>query len=168
MKRGIFLWGFIFTAALGTLLHFVYEWSGENPAAALFSAVNESTWEHLKLLFVPMVLFGIYQYFKYEKNNPCFIPAKLKGILSGMLFITVFYYTYRGIIGRNIDFLNIFDFFLGAAVAWYTEFKSLRKSKTCSPLCVGFSLFVLVVIGVLFSVFSFYPPDLGIFAEPTV
>ena len=54
MKQSIPSWqigGFVFEGALGTLLHFVFDWSGGNVAAALFSAVNESIWEHMKLLF---------------------------------------------------------------------------------------------------------------------
>ena len=45
--------GFIFVAALGTLLHFTFEWSNQNRIVAFFSAVNESMWEHLKLLVFP-------------------------------------------------------------------------------------------------------------------
>lgn len=41
------LWGFLFVAALGTVLHFLYEWSGESTLAALVSGVNESVWEHM-------------------------------------------------------------------------------------------------------------------------
>lgn len=42
----------IFTFIFGTLLHFTYEWSNQNLVVSLFSAINESTWEHLKLLYV--------------------------------------------------------------------------------------------------------------------
>lgn len=167
MKRGIFVLGFIFTAAVGSLLHFVYEWSGEVLWAGYISAVNESTWEHLKLLFVPMVLFGVYEFFKYGRDNPCFFPAKLKGILSGMLFITAFFYTYRGILGRNIDWLNIFDFILGSAVAWLVQYKSLKRKKPCSPIAHGIALFGLIILGFLFAVFTFDPPSMGIFIDPT-
>ena len=41
----------IFVFILGTLLHFTYKLSGENGVVAIFSTVNESTWEHLKLLY---------------------------------------------------------------------------------------------------------------------
>ena len=44
---------------MGTLLHFLFDWTGGNAVVALFSAVNESIWEHLKLLFYPMVLFAV-------------------------------------------------------------------------------------------------------------
>ena len=49
--------GFLFVAAAGSLLHFLYEYSGQNPLAACISPVNESTWEHLKLLFFPYLVF---------------------------------------------------------------------------------------------------------------
>lgn len=64
MGKRLFYWelaGALFTAALGTLLHFVYDWSGGWGAAAAFSAVNESTWEHMKLLFSPCSCFPWYR-----------------------------------------------------------------------------------------------------------
>ena len=36
--------GLVFSAVLGTLSHFFYEWSGQNPVVALVSPINESTW----------------------------------------------------------------------------------------------------------------------------
>ena len=56
------LFRFIFISVLGVLLHFTYEWSGDNAVVGLFSAVNESTWEHLKLLFFPFLLRVIEAY----------------------------------------------------------------------------------------------------------
>ena len=64
MRKRLLLWeaaGFLIAAAGGTLLHFLYEWSGEQLLAAVISAVNESTWEHMKLLFVPVFLFSVVQ-----------------------------------------------------------------------------------------------------------
>lgn len=168
MKRGFFVFGFIFTAALGTILHFLYDWVGKSPVVAFVSAVNESTWEHLKLLYVPMVLFGIYEYFRYGRDTACFFPAKFKGILSGMLFIVLFFYGYRGILGYNLDFLNILDFYFGSAVAWTVQYKALKSKRSCSPISHGIALFGIVILGVLFAVFSFYPPSLGIFIPPEV
>lgn len=93
--------GFIFVVVVGTLLHFVYHWSGNAPIVGIISPVNESTWEHLKLLFVPMLLFSIIEYFAVGKAFPGFIAAKAFGILLGMLVILAIFYTYTGIIGKN-------------------------------------------------------------------
>ena len=54
--------GLLWTLAAGNLLHFVYQWTGERTVAGLFAAVNESTWEHMKLLAVPWVLFSLVEY----------------------------------------------------------------------------------------------------------
>ena len=45
----------------GSLFHFVYDWTGKNTFAGLFFPTNESTWEHMKLAFLPMNLYGIYK-----------------------------------------------------------------------------------------------------------
>ena len=52
--------GIVFTSILGTLAHFIYEWSNENFLVGLFTPVSESTWEHMKLLFFPMLLYGVF------------------------------------------------------------------------------------------------------------
>ena len=70
MKRKLRRWeimGFAVTGLLGTLLHFVYEWTGENRIVAAFSAVNESTWEHMKLLFVPFLVFAVVEFIVFSE-----------------------------------------------------------------------------------------------------
>ena len=97
----------IFVCIAGTLLHFTYEFFGENNFVALFSAVNESVWEHLKLLFFPLLLTTILGYIYMGKNIPNFLCSKALGIIISMLFIIIFFYTYTGIIGKSILFIDI-------------------------------------------------------------
>ena len=69
MKRTVWLWqlfGFAVTSLLGTVLHFLYEWLGEAVWIAPFSGVNESTWEHMKLLFWPMLAFAAFERLFFE------------------------------------------------------------------------------------------------------
>lgn len=55
-----YVWiGFFFCLILGSLSHFFYQWSGNTPAVGLFSPVNESAWEHMKLVFFPVLLYAI-------------------------------------------------------------------------------------------------------------
>lgn len=76
------LFRFIFISVLGVLLHFTYEWSGDNAVVGLFSAVNESTWEHLKLLFFPFLLLTILEVLLRGNMLPeQFLPARVLGIL---------------------------------------------------------------------------------------
>ena len=58
----IWTWAGFFTAAvLGTLDHFAYDWSGKSLPVGAFCAVNESTWEHMKLLFFPVLVAAVVQ-----------------------------------------------------------------------------------------------------------
>lgn len=50
--------GAVFTIITGTLLHFVYEWSGESLFVGIFSPINESVGEHFEVVVFPYGLFG--------------------------------------------------------------------------------------------------------------
>lgn len=158
--------GFFFTSLMGTLLHFLYEWSGNSPVAALFSAVNESTWEHLKLLVIPFLLFSILEYFIYGKTHGNFAAAKFFGALAGMLTITVLFYTYSGILGYSLPAINIAIFYIGVFMAYYVSFRILKGQRFPSRTAKRLSLLGIVGLLALFFYFTFDPPKLGIFSDP--
>lgn len=112
----------IFTWILGTILHFTYDWSNQNAIVGAFSAINESTWEHLKLLFFPMLITTIigYFYLKPKEEYKNFLCAKTIGILVALVFVVIFFYTYTGVIGTNFAILDIGSFFVGVFLGEYT------------------------------------------------
>lgn len=166
MKRKVRLWslmGFAVTSLLGTLLHFLYDRTGGSVYVAPFSGVNESTWEHMKLLFWPMLLFAVVQSFFFRERSD-FWCIQRDGILLGLLLIPVLFYTYNGVIGSSPDFINIAIFFVAAAVAYLYETKRLFGSDTaCIPVLAITSL---AVIALLFVLFTFRTPILGLFRDP--
>ena len=166
MKREIGLWqliGFSVAALGGTLLHFLYAWLGEAAWIAPFSGVNESTWEHMKLLFWPMLLFAIVQSAFFRERGD-FWCVKLRGILLGLGLIPVLFYTYNGVIGKSPDWLNIAIFFASAAIAYAYEARRFKKGVPCKSARLAIGL--LVALAVLFAVFTFATPVLGIFRDP--
>ena len=166
MKRSIDLWqlfGFGVTSLGGTLLHFLYDWLGGATAAAPFSGVNESTWEHMKLLFWPMFIYAVVQSF-FFKDRRDFWCIKLRGILFGLALIPVIFYTYNGVIGRSPDWLNITIFFLAAAAAYLFETRLFNAKTSFKNPSVCFAL--LCIIGLIFGLFTFVTPRLGIFRDP--
>lgn len=168
MKRSIPVWqliGFIFTALLGTFLHFLFDLTDGNIIAALFSAVNESIWEHMKLLFYPMVIFSLFEYFSWGKNVPGFWWIKLFGILLGLVLIPVLYYTYTGIWGINADWFNITIFFLAAAAAYRFECYLFQK-KSAPSLTEWIPISLILTISLLFTGMTFYPPEIPFFQDP--
>lgn len=167
MKRSIGTWellGFGITSLLGTLLHFLYDWLGESVFIAPFSGVNESTWEHMKLQFWPMFLFAIFQYF-FFKDYRIYWCVKARGILLGLTLIPFVFYMYNGVIGKSPDWFNIAIFFISAGVAYIFEYKQFKneKIKCRSPMLKFMLLFIL---SLLFVVFTFLTPKIGIFQDP--
>ena len=165
MKRTVPYWqmiGFIFTAVAGTLLHFLFDWTGENPVAALFSAVNESIWEHLKLLFYPMLLFAAIEYFVWGRETKGFWCVKLIGILLGFSLIVTVYYTYTGALGVKADWFNITLFFLAAGIAHWAQTKLFQRGICCGK----WGILLIFLLAVLFTVWTFSPPQIPLFADP--
>lgn len=152
----------IFVCILGTLLHFTYKISGENKLVASFSAVNESVWEHLKLLFFPMLLTTITGYFYLGKNIPNFLCAKTLGLITSILFIIVFFYTYSGIIGRSITFIDIASFFIAVILGEFLSFKLMTSNFECNNIV---SVFVLIILLVSFITFTYFTPEIGLFKD---
>ena len=167
MTLKTFLSRFLFISVLGVLLHFTYEWSGDNPIVALFSAVNESTWEHLKLLFFPMLLLTIIELLFTEKRQlpSNYLFARTIGILSGMAFIVIAFYTLTGVFAKLPDAVNITLYFLGVFLALCIENKINRGNSQNHS---AFAAIVLLALTIAFFVFSKYPPSIGLFANPVL
>ncbi len=168
MKRNMGWWqaaGFAAVSLLGTGLHFLYDLTG-NSVTALFSSVNESTWEHMKLLFFPMLLFAIAESLFLGKEYENFWCVKLCGILTGLLLIPVIFYTLNGVFGKTPDFVNISIFFIAAAAAFICETLIFKKgSLTCKFSKSAIAL--LCLIALCFWVFTFFPPQIPLFQDPT-
>ncbi len=158
------LWGFAATSLLGTLLHFLYEWTGKSVLAAPFSGVNESTWEHMKLLFWPMLLFAVLQSFFFCGRTDYWC-IKLRGALLGLALIPVLFYTYNGAIGKSPDLINIAIFFISAAASYLYETRlfTSRKLRCRYPVI---AVVLLCVMGGMFALFTFSTPETGIFRDP--
>ena len=157
----------IFCLILGTILHFTYEWFNYNVIVGLFSTINESVWEHLKLLFFPMLFLTLFELFFFRDRLPKnFLQVRTCGIFLGMGLIVVVFYTLLGVIGTSIDFLNIALFFVAVFFALWSENKQYRNSESKKETSsTAFS--ILLIFTLLFFVFTFLPPDIGLFWEIT-
>ena len=166
MNKSIFkfqLFSAIFIAILGTFFHFTYNWSEENFIVGLFSAVNESTWEHLKLLFFPTLLTIIIGYFYIGKDIPNFLCSKTLGLITSMLFTIIFFYTYTGILGYNIAIINILTFYIAVILGEYTTYRIMLSNFKCNK---KIAIIILSVLFACFVIFTFNTPQIGLFKDP--
>ncbi|MBE7068584.1 MAG: hypothetical protein E7381_04705 [Clostridiales bacterium] len=167
MKNSLSVWtlgAFTFTAVVGTLLHFLYQWTGFL-ALAPFCAVNESTWEHMKILFFPMLLFTLIQGKFFANTFPNYWSVKFVGTLIAVLLVPLLFYTYNGAFGKSPAWVNIAIFFLSAGIGYLVEFFLFKKEerKPASPVA---PVLLFCLLTALFILWTFFPPLLPLFQDP--
>jgi hypothetical protein len=155
--------GVAFVSVLGTLAHFFFEWSKGNLFVGLFCPVNESTWEHLKLLFFPFFVYSLIEYWLIGKNWKNFWFAKAIAVIIGMVFIVVGFYTYSGVLGRNFMIADIALFFISVFLSFGISYYLLRKGFCYGRKWQVMGVLAFVVISALFMLFTFYPPQIHLF-----
>lgn len=156
---------FVIACVLGFIFHFIYDWTKANPIAGLFFPINESTWEHLKLIFFPILLLSLIEYFIFGIQYANFIFTKFLSVLLGMAITVVLFYTYTGIYGKNSDILNVLIYFISMAAAYVFSYRCIRSKKLSGiPAIVGYWGFVILML--FFFLFTMFPPKIGLFISP--
>ena len=138
----------IIISILGTLFHFLYDISKHNKVVGLFAAVNESTWEHIKIALTPTILWSIYDGYIYG-TNPNYFTAKLSSLLILITFIPTIFYLYKYFTNKPIIIVDILIFYIAIILSQFS-FYSIIKLQT-----LGFTTNYLSCISI-FIVFGFY------------
>jgi len=158
--------GLFFITTLGTSLHFLFELSGEWPPMALFAAVNESVWEHLKMAFWPGLLwsaltahlFGGWSDWRYW-------GCRGLSLMVPPIMIVVLFYGYTAILGTHSLIADVIVFYVAVTlgqIAFYFIIK--QGNNLVQTLRVGVGLLIASVI--LFSTLSYFPLPFGMFIDP--
>lgn len=160
------LWAVLPLSVLGSLLHFAYDWSGRNRFVALFSAVNESYWEHIKIAFWPVLLWFMALFAVGGWAIPGFIPAATVALYSVPVTMIAVVFGYKALAGRNILWIDIFAFFLTIAVALLV-FVLIATELHASGWSIIVSGVFLVLLGIAFARFTWNPPrEPDLFIDP--
>lgn len=169
MRKRLVWWefsGFLWTAAVGSLLHFLYDWSGGSAVAAVLSAVNESVWEHMKLLVMAAAFFTAAQVWRLGRVYPNLPAVRGVSILAGALMIPLMYYTVTGAFRPQPTWVHISIFFLAAAGMFLLDYRLLR---TGLPRAEGMQLLGFLLLWGLLFVFvwcTFRPPEFPLWRDP--
>ena len=145
----------LFSLILGTLLHFTYEWSGNNLFVGSFSAVNESIWEHLKLVFYPMIIAMIVEYFFIKENVNNYIEAKTIGIFTVISFIA------------SIIIIDILIFIFSIILGEYIAYKLMKRKNESTVLSTSLSIIILIFFLLCFIIFTYLPLEVNLFRDIT-
>lgn len=149
---------------LGSLSHFLYKLSGDAAIFALFCPINESVWEHLKLLFFPFLFITAIQWYRQKPPLLPFFYHRFLGILCGLLTTVVLFYTYTGVIGRHFLVIDLLIFAFSVIVSFCASRYFFRKCTLVPSQAIIFSLWIAAAL--FFFVFSCFPPNIPLFFPP--
>ncbi len=160
----IFIIEFFFVSLVGTFLHFLYDLTNHNKLVGVFSAVNESVWEHIKLALTPTFLFSLIDGYFYGYYNNYFF-AKLISILSIIIVMPLLFYGSKLFLKKHITIVNILIFFITVFVSEYLMYKLLFMCPV-SYFTKYISLVLLFITFAFYLLLTIFPLENIIFKDP--
>ena len=159
LKRKDILVGSIFIFLLGSLFHFTYELLGNNFLVSIFSATNESVFEHTKLVLYPIIIWYLIFYFKNKTkvNKNGLFSSMIINLIFSILIIPLLFYFYTGAFGIESLLVDLIIFYISSLGGLLVAKKFYQKKKI-----LPWQLFLIIII-LLYGIWTFYPLNLPIF-----
>lgn len=152
----------IFSCVIGTVLHFTYEASRHNNVVSIFSPVNESVWEHVKMALTPLIFFSIINLIIYGVNSITLFSV-FTTLITVIILIPILFYSYFIFTKKELVITDILIFYLSIILAYL--FGNMVLNLNGSILLLIIDIIGLLLI--LFSYFSFtkFPPKIFLFKD---
>lgn len=157
------LWGIPALFAAGSATHFIYDVLGKNPIVGTLAPVNESIWEHTKLVYVPTLAWWGGYWLKKRKILPArrWFGAALAALVTAIWVIPTGFYCYTGCIGRHFLIADISLLLLANALGQFVGKHIFRHCKKGISLAI--SVGAMIIMGLIYALFTFFPPNLPLF-----
>lgn len=145
----------VFLFLLSFLWHFVYDWFPNN-IFALFFPVNESIWEHMKIIYYCLFMGSILEFVLCKKNNikinNFYIEAMVKSIL-GVIFYLIIFVPFYLWLGESL-LISISLMLITYIFMEYIGYKIL----TGEEMNINILPVIIIVLGcIMFVILTFYP-----------
>ena len=116
--------------------------------------------------FFPMLAYSLFMDYKLKEEYPCVTSSLCIGVILSTVLIPIIFYTYTGILGYSISVLNIGYFIISIVVAFIVV---CRLTESCKAQKFEWALKMSVLLlMLLFFVFTGFQPNIALFMDPTV
>lgn len=168
VQKSLIYYGIPIISILGMFFHFLFDLVSQNVIFSLIAPVNESVWEHLKLVFFPVVIYWMISYWllkkEYDPSINHWIKGLCAGVFSGMFLVVFAHYGILGAFGSIGTAIDIAIFVLSIALTQLVGFNVYNVS-TNQQLWFYVSLFLLLLFVVAFALFTYNPPRILFFFD---
>ena len=101
--------------------------------------------------------------FFFGKSQNNFLCSKTIGVLVSLAFTVIFFYTYTGILGKNIAIIDICSFIMAVLLGEFLSYLLIINNFKCNN---KIAMFILIIFLALFIIFTNNPPKIGLFKDP--
>lgn len=137
----------IFLFLLSFLWHFMYDWF-PCVLTSIFFPVNESIWEHMKIIFYCLFIGGVLE----KKGNNYYLNILVKPLVGVLFYLIIFIPLYL-IFGESM--------FISLSLMLFTyiimELLGIKISKQEELNIKALPIIIIILISILFSILTFYP-----------
>ena len=154
--------GILVLFVVGSLFHFLYSLTGECFIVGLFGPINESIFEHTKMVVLPIFIWWFIFYLFRKKDlfvNAWFTSAII-AMISAIIAIPMLFYFYSQAFGIESLVIDILILLVSLAIGQILGLHYYRHGKGIE---YHFAIVLMIVIIILFAFFTINPPAFPIF-----
>ena len=145
-------------------IHFIYDLF-PNFISSIFAPVNESIWEHMKILFTSIVITGVIQKIIVKKKNLNFNNVCISNVTSGILSIPIYLIMFipiYNLMGENL-FISLFIMLITIIISEWISY-SIMNMKDLG--LEDASIILVIAMYVIFIMLTYNPPSSSLFEDP--
>jgi len=154
----------IITFLLCFLSHFMYKWF-PNPIVSILFPVNESIWEHMKMLYTTLLIYGIIEYFILKKfdidNHNFFLTTLIKSVIIIPIYLIIFLPLYN-LLGENM-FISLSVMLISIIIVNLIGYKLLQYHEIKYQNII--SIFFIILIYLIMGFLTYNTPRMEIFFD---
>lgn len=149
---------------LAFLTHFLYDWF-PNRIFSIFFPVNESIWEHMKMLFTTILLYELIEFIilkiKNIKVNNFLFASFTSAILSIPIYLIMFLPIFYKIGEKMI--ITLIIMLITIIIIQIIHYKIINYKE----LHLGISALILIIVTyIVMGILTYYPPETDLFFDP--
>ena len=156
--------GIFIIFGLSFLSHFIFKWLPNDIFSILFP-VNESIWEHMKLIVTPVLIFSIFEYIIYRKkiikfNN--FLLSYSISMILGIIIYLIIYLLIDYMFGHSAIIaigLLFFIFIIVQIISYYIM--NYKEIKYSNIIAIG----IIILVYIIFAYLTYNPIKIDLFYD---
>lgn len=150
---------------LNFFFHFGYDWL-PNTLFSIFFPVNESIFEHMKMIFSSVIFYGIIDYFILKKNNINTNSIIFSTLITSLSTVGIFLIIWLPLFYKLVEnmFLTITMLFISIVTGQIINYFLIKKEIHFRYSSI-ISTSIIILIYVVLAYLTYNPPKIELFFD---